>query len=204
MTIKAVAFDIGGVLEVTPPTGIDEEWERRLGLDPGELAARLDGVFEPAAVGAVTEAELHRQVGEALGVGRDLVEEMMADLWEEYLGTLNVELFEFAAGLRPAYRTGIISNSSVGAREREQERYRMAELTDVLIYSHEVGITKPDPRIYRLAWQRLGVQPNEMIFVDDLPQNVAAARDLGIHAILFTSTAQAIADIRTGLESLTP
>jgi epoxide hydrolase-like predicted phosphatase len=204
MTIKAVAFDIGGVLEVTPPTGIDEEWERRLGLEPGELAARLDGVFEPAAVGAVTEAELHRQVGEALGVGQDRVGELMAGLWEEYLGTLNAEMFEFAAGLRPAYRTGIISNSSVGAREREQERYRMAELTDVLIYSHEVGITKPDPRIYRLAWQRLGVRPTEMIFLDDVTENVAAARDLGIHAILFSSTAQAIADIRAGLESLTP
>lgn len=204
MTIKAVAFDIGGVLEVTPATGIDEAWEERLGLEPGELAARLDGVFEPAAVGAVTEPELHRQVGAALEVGQDRVGELMADLWEEYLGTLNVELFEFAAGLRPAYRTGIISNSSVGAREREQERYRMAELTDVLIYSHEVGITKPDPRIYRLAWQRLGVQPEEMIFLDDKPENVGAARDLGIHAILFSSTGQAIADIRAGLESLTP
>jgi epoxide hydrolase-like predicted phosphatase len=204
MTIKAVAFDIGGVLEVTPATGIDEEWERRLGLEPGELAARLDGVFEPAAVGAVTEAELHRQVGEVLELGQDRVDELMADLWKEYLGTMNAELFEFAAGLRPAYRTAIISNSSVGAREREQERYRMAELTDVLVYSHEVGITKPDPRIYRLAWRRLGVQPEEMIFLDDVPENVGAARDLGIHAILFTSTAQAIADILAGLKSLTP
>jgi putative hydrolase of the HAD superfamily len=202
MTIKAVAFDIGGVLEVTPQTGIDEEWEGRLGLEPGELAARLDGVFEPAAVGAVTEAELHRQVGAALEVSPGRVDELMADLWEEYLGTLNVEMAEFAAGLRPAYRTGIISNSSVGAREREQERYRMAELTDVLIYSHEVGITKPDPRIYRLACQRLGVQPPELIFLDDVEANVASARDLGIHAILFTSTRQAIADIRSGLESL--
>jgi putative hydrolase of the HAD superfamily len=158
-------------------------------------------VFEAAAVGAVTEAELHRQMREALELDQAQLDRLMAGLWEAYLGTLNVELAEFFAALRPAYRTGIISNSSVGAREREQERYRMAELADVIIYSHEVGFTKPDPRIYRLAWQRLGVRPQEMIFLDDVEANVAAAAGLGIHAILFRSTAQAIADIQASLES---
>jgi HAD superfamily hydrolase (TIGR01509 family) len=65
----------------------------------------------------------------------------------------------------------------------------------VIIYSHEAGISKPDPRIYRLARDRLGVRPEEMVFLDDVAPNVAAARDLGAHGILFTSTARAIADI---------
>jgi putative hydrolase of the HAD superfamily len=201
MRFKAIAFDIGGVLETTPPLNVDQRWEDRLGLERGEMAARLDGIFEAAAVGAVTEAEHRRQVGEALGLGRAELDSLMSDVWEEYLGTLNVELAGYFTGLRPAYRTGIISNSCVGAREREQRRYRMQDLTDVMVYSHEVGVAKPDPRIYLLACERLGVQPWEMIFLDDVGRNVAAARDLGIHAILFTGTAQAIADIRAGLES---
>ncbi|HEY7431537.1 MAG TPA: HAD-IA family hydrolase, partial [Streptosporangiaceae bacterium] len=77
------------------------------------------------------------------------------------------------------------------------------ERADVFIYSHEVGFTKPDPCIYQLAWQRLGVQPHELIFLDDVQRNVAAARALGIHAILYTSTAQSIADIQSCLESWT-
>jgi putative hydrolase of the HAD superfamily len=203
MTIKAVAFDIGGVLEDAPPLGVDQRWEQRLGLEPGEMAARLDGIFEAAAVGAITEAQLNRLVGDALELDQVQLGQLMASVWDQYLGTLNVELAEYFGGLRPAYRTGIISNSCVGAREREQDRYRMAERADVLIYSHEVGFTKPDPRIYQLAWQRLGVQPHELIFLDDVQRNVAAARALGIHAILYTSTAQSIADIQSCLESWT-
>jgi epoxide hydrolase-like predicted phosphatase len=197
MSIRAVVFDIGGVLEVTPPLGVAEAWEDRLGLGRGEIAERLGSVFQAGAVGAVTEAEVHRFAGQRLGIGPAGVNAFMSDLWAEYLGTLNTELAGYVASLRPAYRTGIISNSFVGAREREHERYHFDEYMDVIIYSHEVGISKPHHRIYELACERLDVRPAEMIFVDDLPDNTEAACDLGIHPVLFTTTAQAIADIDT-------
>ena len=201
MAFRAVVFDIGGVLEFTPPPGMAGKWEDRLGLPPGGLASRLGGLFGAGNVGEVTEAEVHRGVGELLAIDEPAVDAFMADLWTEYLGSLNTELAAYFAGLRPAYRTGIISNSFVGAREREQERYGFGQLTDVIIYSHEAGISKPDPRIYHLACHRLGIRPEEMIFLDDVEENVAAARDLGAHGILFTSTAQAIADIESSLRA---
>lgn len=199
MAFRAVVFDIGGVLEFTPPMGMAEKWEDRLGLGRGELPERLGAVFSAGNVGALTEPEIHRRIGQILALGPQVVAAFMADLWTEYLGTLNAELTTYVAGLRPAYRTGIISNSFVGAREREQERYGFEQLTDDIVYSHEVGICKPDPRIYELACDRLGVRPAEMIFLDDVAPNVAAACDLGAHGILFTSTAQAIADISASL-----
>jgi epoxide hydrolase-like predicted phosphatase len=201
MAFRAVVFDIGGVLEFTPPMGTAGKWEDRLGLPPGGLTSRLGSLFTAGNVGAVTEAEVHRGVGELLAIDEPTVDAFMADLWTEYLGSLNAELTEYFAGLRPAYRTGIISNSFVGAREREQERYGFGQLTDLIIYSHEAGISKPDPRIYHLACDRLGIRPEEMIFLDDVESNVAAARDLGAHGILFTSTAQAIADIEACLRT---
>jgi epoxide hydrolase-like predicted phosphatase len=201
MPIRAVVFDIGGVLEFTPPLGMAEKWEDHLGLGHGELPERLGAVFAAGNVGALTEAEIHERIGQILRLGPARVDALMADLWTEYLGTLNAELTAYFAGLRPAYRTGIISNSFVGAREREQERYGFEQLTDEIIYSHEAGISKPDPRIYELACERLGVLPAEMIFLDDLAPNVDAAGDLGAHGILFTSTAQAIADIEAGLRT---
>ena len=186
------------MLELTPPLGTAGKWEGRLRLPPGGLAG-LGSLFAAGNVGAVTEAEIRRGIGDLLAVDEPTVDEFMSDMWAEYLGTLNTELAAYFAGLRPAYRTGIISNSFVGAREREQERYGFGQMTDVIIYSHEAGISKPDPRIYRLACDRLGVLPEEMIFLDDLEPNVTAAAELGASGILFTSTAQAIADIEARL-----
>jgi epoxide hydrolase-like predicted phosphatase len=195
LTVRAVLFDIGGVLEITPPTGARDRWEARFGLRPGELGERTNEVWRAGAVGAVSEAEVHRRLGELLGVDDAVVRAFMDDLWAEYLGTLNVELVEYARGLRPRYRTGIISNSFVGARERERQRYGLDELTDLIIYSHEVGMSKPDPRIYELACERLGVHPEETVFLDDTEEMVDGARAVGMQALLFEHNAQAIAEI---------
>jgi epoxide hydrolase-like predicted phosphatase len=204
VTIKAVVFDIGGVLEITPPMGVTEKWEHRLGLAPGELDEKLGPVASAGGVGAITEQEVHRCIGDILGLDRAAVNALMADMWAEYLGTLNTGLAAYFASLRPARRTGIISNSFVGARERERERYGFDQMTDVIIYSHEVGLSKPDPRIYQLACELLEVTPEQMIFVDDMPQNVEAADALGIEGVLFTSTAQAIAAVDSLLTTAKP
>jgi epoxide hydrolase-like predicted phosphatase len=199
LAIRAVVFDIGGVLEITPATGWGERWEARLGLAPGELRTRLGAVWRDGSVGQITEADVERLTGEILGLGRADLDAFLADLWAEYLGTLNVELAAYFAALRPRYRTGILSNSFVGAREREQARYGFGDLCDTIVYSHEEGLAKPDPRIYALACRRLGVRPEETGFLDDVEACVEAARACGLHAILYRDTAQAIADIEACL-----
>jgi putative hydrolase of the HAD superfamily len=125
----------------------------------------------------------------------------MDDIWEEYLGTLNVELTEYFRSLRPQVQTAILSNSFVGARRKEQERYHFDEMCDLIIYSHEVGMSKPDRRIYELTCERLGVQPAEIVFLDDYEPCIVAAREFGMQAILFQETSQAIADIQTCLQA---
>ena len=119
----------------------------------------------------------------------------MADIWREYLGTPNTELIDYARQLRPRYRTGILSNSFVGAREKEQAAYGFEDLVDDIVHSHEAGMSKPDPRIYALACTRLGVRPDETVFVDDTDFCVAGAREAGLHAVHFQHNAQAIEDI---------
>ncbi len=73
-------------------------------------------------------------------------------------------------------------------------------MTDLIVYSHEAGMSKPDPRIYQLACDGLGVPAADMVFLDDLPENVVAARQAGLHAVLFQDTGQAIADIQALLD----
>jgi epoxide hydrolase-like predicted phosphatase len=195
MTIRAVVFDIGGVLEITPDLGITQQWETRLGLAAGELDQRMHDAWRGGSIGTITLDDVHQALRDRLGLDERLLAAFMADLWREYLGTPNTELIGYVRRLRPRYRTGILSNSFVGAREREQQAYGFEDLVDEIVYSHESGMSKPDPRIYALACARLDVRPQETVFVDDADACVAGARDAGLHAIRYQDNAQAIAAI---------
>jgi putative hydrolase of the HAD superfamily len=215
MPIRAVVFDIGGILEVAAggePTArfpqMIAAWEARLGLAPGVLQARIKALDErlaamgkDGALGTCTEEEWWEELRLATRMDQAQTDAFIDDFWDVYLGELNGELAGYFSGLRPRYRTALLSNSFVGAREREHERFHFAEMTDLIIYSHEEGIAKPDPRIFKLTCDRLGVPPGEIVFLDDSERIVAAACEFGIHAILFRDTAQAMADINACLRA---
>ncbi len=201
MVIRAVVFDIGGVLEITPDLGVHQLWETRLGLPDGEILERMRDIWRGGSVGTITLDDVHEALRARLGLDDQKLAQYLADLWREYLGTANTELIEYARRLRPRYRTGIVSNSFVGAREREQAAYGFEDLVEEIVYSHEAGFSKPDPRIYALICTRLNVPPEEMIFLDDADVCVAGARDAGIHAIRYQDNAQAIAEIEELLTS---
>jgi epoxide hydrolase-like predicted phosphatase len=199
MTIRAVVFDIGGVLELTPLTGWVEKWEARLYLNPGELDERLMDVWRAGSLGTISHEEVEKRIGKIMGMDQGQVAALMADLWEAYLGELNVELAAYFASLRPRYQTALLSNSFAGARGKEQERYHFAELCDLLIYSHKEGIAKPERHIFELTCEHLGVQPAEVVFLDDVEANIAAAREFGMQAILFRETKEAIGHLRCSI-----
>lgn len=193
--IDAVLFDIGGVLEITPPTGWQERWEARLSLERGELERRLGPLFHAGATGRMTLEVIERGIAAELSLDHGATASFMDDLWREYLGTLNGPLVAYFASLRPRFRTGILSNSFVGAREREREAYGFEEICDEIVYSHEVGLLKPDPAIYHLASRRLGAQVQGCVLVDDTPECVEGARAVGMHAISFSDNDQAIREL---------
>jgi putative hydrolase of the HAD superfamily len=195
MVIRAVVFDIGGVLEITPDLGIHRLWERRLRMPAGELGERMHDIWAGGRIGTITEDEVGQATRNRLGLDEQQLAAYMADFWREYLGTANTELIEYARRLRPRYRTGIVSNSFVGAREREQAAYGFEELVDEIVYSHEAGMSKPDPRIYALVCARLGVRPVETVFLDDVDRCVAGAREAGLHGVHYRDNIQAIGDI---------
>ncbi|MFE0732981.1 HAD family hydrolase [Streptomyces antibioticus] len=195
MDSRCVILDIGGVLELTPETGWVGRWERRLGLPTGAVHERLGEVWEAGSVGAVSEPEVRDQVADRLRLDAVDVEAFMADLWAEYLGTPNNELIAYVRGLRSRCGLGILSNSFVGAREREVAAYHFDELVEQIVYSHEIGVCKPAPRAFEVTCARLGVRPEDCLFVDDVAVNVEAAQAVGMQAHLFEENAGTIARI---------
>jgi len=202
MSIRAVIFDIGGVLEATPSLGtVLTRWEVRWQLQPGEMNTRLAHIWQAGSLGTISEAQVRAGIGETFGLSQAQVDAFMDDLWRQYVGELNVDVADYFCGLRPRYRTAIISNSFVGAREREQAQYHFDQMCDCIVYSHEEGIAKPDRRIFERACERLGVLPGEVVFVDDSEVNIAAAQALGMQAILFRDPRQALDEVEACLRS---
>ncbi len=201
MPIRAVVFDIGGVLERVDDfeAVLSAAWRERLGMSPEEFRAALAAI-DPghlSETGQMSEAEWAARCAACLRLSPAQQREFAADVWDWYCGELDEELMAFAASLPTHLRTAIISNSADGARREELARYAFDEIFDPIIYSHEVGLAKPDPAVFELACSLLDVAPAEMIFVDDVPGHVAAARNLGIHAILHRSTPETITEINS-------
>lgn len=195
MAIKAVVFDVGGVLEkVGDLDSWLESWRHRLGLEPSDFDDRMAQIDPQQLIGtgALSETEYRQRYVDSFGMGEHDADVFMADMWDWYCGELDVELCAYAAALRPAYQTAILSNSADGARREEQRRYGFEQLVDTIFYSHEVGLAKPDKRLYQLACERLGVEPSEMVFLDNTEEIVESACRFGIHARHHRSTPDSI------------
>jgi putative hydrolase of the HAD superfamily len=189
--IKAVVLDIGGVLEIIDDAAFPDPWCARHRVPREALAAALDFPADPL-VGGMTEAEIADHLRRELGLDDAQLAEFVEDQWRWYVGTLDRPLCEWFAALRSrGLATGILSNSGPGAREREA-CWGFEDLVDVLVYSHEVGMKKPDPRIYAHTADLLGVEPSQIAFLDDWSPAVEAARAAGWHAVHHLDTASSI------------
>ncbi len=195
MPIRAVIFDLGGVLLRTEDPRPREALAARLGLPRRELE---DLVFNsPAGLqaqrGEISPEQLWAQVVRRLGLPPTALPALQRAFWGG--DRLDKDLLDFIRRLRPRYRTALLSNAWRDLRA-ELHRWGVADAFDRLVISAEEGVMKPDPRIYRLALERLAVSPAEAVFVDDFPHNVEGARAVGMHAVHFQSRAQVLDALR--------
>jgi epoxide hydrolase-like predicted phosphatase len=201
MAVTAVAFDFGGVLTYSSWAGL-VEYGTELGLPDEALVGyfRDDPQMARLEIGEISSREFFKYVcidAEARhGQRIDIRRLGLAASEGERLDPLMLALVE---ELRPHCSVALVTNNVAGAGWRETFRF---ELFDVVLDSSEVGVRKPDPRIYAALCERLDRKPDEVAFVDDLARNTEAAAALGLHPILFTDRESCRAElVRLGVLS---
>jgi epoxide hydrolase-like predicted phosphatase len=186
MTFRAVIFDVGGVLSHHNNFAPLEPWLDRLNMSAEQIIHTVFGndVARRATLGQATVEEVWQFANRQFGLSEVDRQALLVDFWATM--TWDWTLLDFIGTLKPAYKTGVLSDAWPDARVANAPI--TADLFDVIVYSAEEGIQKPDPEIYRRALARLGVMPAEAIYVDDSPNKVEAASQLGMHGLLFTGS----------------
>jgi epoxide hydrolase-like predicted phosphatase len=191
--LKGLIVDYGGVL-TNPLPEFMASWVRADGIDPDRFAELMRRWLGPGTdrnpvhdleTGRIGAAEFERLLAAELSVaargggpGPAEVDRASGMLTRMFAGMrvepsmLNVLRTARAAGIR----TGLLSNSW----GLDYEREGWDTLFDAVVISGEVGLRKPDPAIYQLATRRLGLPPEQIVFVDDLRPNVKAATAAGM------------------------
>jgi putative hydrolase of the HAD superfamily len=146
-----------------------------------------------ATVGKLSTLDHWRSVLASLGLEESRLVEVQTGFWGG--DRLDTELVDLLRSLRGRYRTALLSNAWDDLRQILINRWGITDAFDEIIISAEVGLAKPDPAIYHLAAQRLGVEPQQAVFVDDMLRNVHAAREQGMHAIQFIDSQQTRLDL---------
>jgi FMN phosphatase YigB (HAD superfamily) len=195
MATRAVYFDVGGVLLRTEDSLHRRGWEQRLGLAPGGLAKLVfeNPVAQLSTTGGADEQAVWREVGRSLNLPPQPLTELRRDFFAG--DRWDLDLLAAIRGLRPGIRTGVISNAWLGSRDVMAEWINPATF-DTVVFSADEKCRKPEEKIFRIALERLGVAPDEAMFFDDFPENVEAARKIGIRSVLFTGSEPAIEMLR--------
>jgi HAD superfamily hydrolase (TIGR01509 family) len=187
--IKAIIFDFGRVISAQKPLSLFHSYEQDLGLEPGTLNLIMFGspAWEDALLGLKTAKEFWYAIGPELGLPAP--EEIDAFRRRYHADeAINEGVRYLIQRLRQQgqHKLAVLSNSPPGL-DQWLDDWHMLNLFDVVFCSGDEGVAKPNPAAFEITLERLGVAPEEAVFIDDTLGHVETARTLGLHGILFTT-----------------
>lgn len=176
--IKAIIFDCFGVLTV-------DTWHAFLDSVPAgvdiQQARDLNRAFDS---GFISHAEFYDGIEQLTGMRPTDIETVTdTDVAK------NQALLDLITTLKSDYKIGLLSNISSDWITRELLSPDEQGLFDTMLFSYQAGTAKPDPRIFEMICEQLGVQYNEALMVDDIERNILAAAELGMQGLVYTDFA---------------
>ena len=194
MSYKAKGFDYGGV--IAGPTG--REFDKRvcdfLDTDLNQyhkVYFQFNGLMNN---GQITKPELWRRVLAALGKSEryNSFIDLQAQLDNHEIHSNTLQLVDTLR--KNGYKVGLLSNNTL----KTANYIRSTDLVnhfDVCVMSSEIGMSKPDTKIFEYFFSKLGVSPREAIFIDDFEKSLSTAAEIGYHPIFFSSHSALIREL---------
>ncbi|MDO8335808.1 MAG: HAD family phosphatase [Candidatus Saccharibacteria bacterium] len=171
--IKAIIFDCFGVLYLGAHRALEERWP--------QYSEELNNLSYQLDYGFIEKDEFLQKSGEVVGQSAEKINDIL-----ESEHNLNSPLITYIEQqLKPHYKIGIISNIGRGWMQNMFDEYLLDNVFDSVIQSGDEGVTKPHPQIYELCAERLGLEPEQCIFIDDLPENIAGADAAGMQGLVY-------------------
>ena len=183
--IKAIIFDCFGVFYIDP-------FGHFIAAAKPEVRQELRDLMLAEDLGHVDVTEIVQRYSELTGLPE-------ADVRQQLYGVRmvrNEALLDYAESLRKNYKLALLSNLSPHSMDKYFTQAERKKYFDTVVVSSEVGLIKPQPEIYELTAERLGVDPSETVFIDDYPANCDGARSTGMQAIVYTGMAQLQDDLK--------
>lgn len=189
--IKAIIFDAGGVLHTSVSKEVKKDICQTMGVTEKEYLAACKNIIPIYNTGRITdEKEFWIRFVEFTKSRAEIPE---YSLWSrEFIHKYhqNREVMEIARKLKKnGYTIAVLSNTIEPHAKIVRDKGGYSPF-DVVTLSFEVGVRKPDPKIYKFTLSRLGVDAEETVFIDDSDENVQAATALGIHGVVFKDAHQ--------------
>jgi epoxide hydrolase-like predicted phosphatase len=191
MPIKSVIWDLGGVILRTEDPAPRQELADRLGMTRSDLEELV--FHSPSGMraqhGEISVEEHWENVRIILQLSVQEMPAVRQAFWDG--DRIDLDLLADIRSLQSQYKIGLLSNAFSDLRRVITEEWKFADIFEEMVISSEVGVMKPDARIYHLVLERLGVLASQAVFIDDFQRNVDGARAVGIPTIHFQNRGQA-------------
>jgi putative hydrolase of the HAD superfamily len=184
--IKAIGFDWGGVISGSPGREFDKQVSQLLGVTPDEFQKTYFSMNELINNGVLEKEDFWRLLLRKFGKEEkyDEFEEVRKNYQDKK--QINQEVIQLVDDLRNnRYKVGLLTNNTSDARKRFKDLGVLTHF-DCVIISAEVGLSKPDARIFELFTKQMGVNPQELVFIDDSENSLKNADEVGYTPVLYT------------------
>lgn len=194
--IKAIIFDFGGPIVEWKEgaSAVLRKYDNLHNLREDSLWELYGQYLNSNSVGdSRSGADFYRKTKPPI----DIVAEELDKIFGEADETLRLrpEMVAYIEELKKKYQIALLSNFTIGLEEVLEKRFHIRHLFDLVVSSYDLKIKKPDARIYQYTLEKLGILPEESVFIDDAEKNVLAAKALGIHGIVFENVSQCKSDL---------
>lgn len=195
--IKAIIFDLGNVL-------VKVEYKyflKNTGLNGKYTENEIYEILAEPAIfyekGIINSDEFYRKVVRILSLNMEY--DKFYDAWCSVLSETVEEMENILKVLHKTYPLYLLSNTNEAHLNYVKKNFNILEYFKACFLSYKIGSLKPERKIYEYVLKSLGILPNEILYIDDKPQNILAAQELGINSYVFVNAKELNIFLKTNL-----